>query len=177
MHVLLNFSATVDWLNTRVYRLLVWLILACVLVSALAATLRYTLSWGSNALLEAQWYMFGLVFLLCSPYTLKEQGHVRIDILSSRLAPRVRVWIDILGGLLFLLPVCVLITVDSWKFFRLAYQQNEASFNPGGLLWWPIKLAIPIGFALLALQGMSEVIKGAAALRGLRPLPEFKESH
>ncbi|NEX20818.1 TRAP transporter small permease subunit [Thiorhodococcus mannitoliphagus] len=171
MDALLRLSDFIDTLNRRVGQAAMWLILGSVLLSALTATLRYTLDWGSNAMIEGQWFMFGLVFLLCAPWTLLERGHVRVDILHNRLPPRVRVGIDILGGLLFLLPVCVLIIVDAWNYFLISFHQNEASYNPGGLIWWPMKLAIPVGFTLLALQGVSEVIKGFGALTGRRPLP------
>ena len=173
----LRVAAAIDALNTTIGRWMTWLILFCTLISALAATLRYTLDWGSNALLEAQWFMFGLVFLFCSAWTLREGGHVRIDILSSRWPPMARVWIDILGTLLFLLPVCLLIAVDAWSFFLIAYQTREASPNPGGLLWWPLKFAIPLAFGLLSLQGVSEIIKNIAILTGDRPLPEFRGGH
>jgi TRAP-type mannitol/chloroaromatic compound transport system permease small subunit len=102
---------------------------------------------------------------------------VRVDILYVRLPPRVRVWIDILGGLLFLLPVSLLIVWDGWNYFLISFHQNEASFNPGGLWWWPMKLAIPVAFALLAAQGVSEVIKGAATLMGLRPMHATPGGH
>ena len=177
MKFLLRFSAAIDALNTAIGRWMVWLILLCTLISALAATLRYAFDWGSNALLEAQWFMFGLVFLFCSAWTLREGGHVRIDIFSSRLASRTRVWIDLFGTLLFLLPVCLLIAVDSWNFFLIAYQTREASPNPGGLIWWPLKFAIPSAFILLSLQGVSEMIKNIAALTGDRPLPDFRGGH
>jgi len=177
MKFLLRVSAAIDALNTAIGRWMTWLILFCTLTSALTATLRYALDWGSNALLESQWFMFGLVFLFCSAWTLREGGHVRIDVLSSRLPSVARVWIDIIGGLLFLLPVCLLIAFDSWNFFLIAYQTNEASSNPGGLLWWPIKLAIPFAFGLLSLQGVSEIIKNIAALTGHRPMPEFRGGH
>lgn len=177
MPTLLRFSAGIDALNRWIGRSMIWLILLCVLVSATAATLRYAFDWGWNALLESQWFMFGLVFLFCSPWTLQEHGHVRIDILSSRLPPRVRLGIDILGGLLFLLPVCLLISYDAWGYFLLAYQQNEASPNPGGLIWWPMKLVIPVAFLLLALQGISEIIKSLASLTGHRPMPHFHGGH
>ena len=118
-----------------------------------------------------------LVFLFCAAWTLREGGHVRIDILSSRLPPVVRIWIEILGALLFLLPVCLLIVVDAWNYFLIAFQTREASPNPGGLIWWPLKLAIPVAFALLALQGLSEIIKNVAVLTGDRPLPAFKTGH
>lgn len=171
MNRLLGFAALIDTLNRRLGRAAIWMILVAVLLSALTATLRYLLDWGSNAMIEAQWFLFGLVFLLCAPWTLQEQGHVRVDLIYGRLPPRGRVVIDILGGLLFLLPVCLLMVVDSWSYFLLSWQQNESSMNPGGLLWWPMKFAIPVGFALLAAQGLSEVIKGLAALTGHRPLP------
>ncbi|WP_295401079.1 TRAP transporter small permease subunit [uncultured Thiocystis sp.] len=174
METLLRLSAIIDTFNRRLGRTTVWLILAAVLLSALTATLRYLLDWGSNAMIEAQWFLFGLVFLLCAPWTLQEQGHVRVDILYGRLPPRWRVGIDILGGLLFLLPVCLLIVVDAWDYFLISFHQNELSMNPGGLLWWPMKLAIPVGFGLLGAQGLSEVIKGIAALTGHRPLPDLK---
>jgi TRAP-type mannitol/chloroaromatic compound transport system permease small subunit len=177
MKFLLRIAAAIDALNAAIGRRMAWLIVFCTAISATTATLRYTLDWGSNALLEAQWFMFGLVFLFCSPWTLREGGHVRIDILSSRLPPVARAWIDILGGLLFLLPVCLLIAIDSWNFFLIAYQTREASSNPGGLIWWPIKLAIPIAFILLSLQGASEIIKNVAVLTGDRPLPEYGEGH
>ena len=177
MKALLRIATAIDALNTMIGHWMSWLILACTLISALAATLRYTLDWGSNALLEAQWFLFGLVFLFCAAWTLREGGHVRIDILSSRLPPVVRIWIEILGTLLFLLPVCLLIAVDAWHYFLIAFQTREASPNPGGLIWWPLKLAIPVAFGLLSLQGLSEIIKNAAVLTGDRPLPEFKTGH
>ena len=177
MHVLLRIATAIDSLNRWIGRAVVWLILGAVLVSAATATLRYLLDWGSNSLIEIQWAMFGAVFLLCAAWTLQEQGHVRIDIISSRLPPRARLWIDILGGLLFLLPMCLLIARDAWGYFLLSYGQNEASPNPGGLLWWPMKLVIPIAFALLAAQGVSEIIKGIAALTGARPMPGRRGGH
>jgi TRAP-type mannitol/chloroaromatic compound transport system permease small subunit len=177
MDALLRLSGLIDTVNRRIGRAAIWLVLVCVLLSALTATLRYLLDWGSNAMIEAQWFLFGLVFLLCAPWTLQEQGHVRVDILYTRLSPRARVWIDILGGLLFLLPVSLLMVWDGWSYFLLSFGQNESSFNPGGLLWWPMKLVIPVAFALIAAQGVSEVIKGAASLMGLRPLPSLPGGH
>lgn len=171
MAALLRLSTLIDTINRRIAQAAFWLILACVLLSALTATLRYLLDWGSNAMIEAQWFLFGLVFLLCAPWTLQENGHVRVDILYGRLPPRWQVGIDILGGLLFLLPVCLLIVWDGWAYFLISFRQSESSFNPGGLWWWPMKLAIPVAFTLLAAQGVSEIIKGLAALTGHRPLP------
>ncbi|MCC6134628.1 MAG: TRAP transporter small permease subunit [Candidatus Contendobacter sp.] len=177
MKFLLRLAATIDALNTAIGRWLSWLVLFCTLISALAATLRYALDWGSNALLEAQWFMFGLIFLFCAAWTLRIGGHIRIDILYSRLPSATRVWIEILGGLFFLLPVCLLIAVDSWNFFLIAFQTREASPNPGGLIWWPLKFAIPVAFILISLQGISEIIKNIAVLTGDRPLPEWQGGH
>jgi len=177
MRRLLRLCAAVDALNRRLGRAVSWLVLVCVLASALAATLRYLLDWGSNALLEAQWLLFGLIFLLCAPWTLQERGHVRVDILYAHLPPRVRVGIDILGGLLFLLPVCLLVAYDGWGYFWISFRQGELSPNPGGLPLWPMKLLIPVAFALLAAQGVSEVIKGVAALAGRLPLPRSRGGH
>ena len=177
MKFLLRVAAVIDAINTAIGRSMVWLILLCCLVSALTATLRYVFDWGSNALLESQWFMFGLVFLFCAAWTLREGGHVRIDILYTKLPPVARIWIDIIGGLLFLLPVCLLIAYDSWSFFLISYQTGETSSNPGGLIWWPIKLAIPVAFILLSLQGLSETIKNIAVLTGHRPMPHFKGGH
>ncbi len=169
---LLRFSHLIDTFNQRIGWLVQWLVLFSVCLGATNATLRYALSWGSNALIEGQWFMFGLIFLFYAPLTLQQGGHVRVDLLYNRLPPRLQVIIDILGGLVFLLPVCLLILSDAWGYAWLAIQENESSINPGGLPWWPMKLAIPIGFGLLALQGVSEIIKGVAILIGHRPLPE-----
>ena len=177
MKFALRIAAAIDALNTLIGRWMTWLILFCTLTSATAATLRYVFDWGSNALLEAQWFMFGLVFLFCSAWTLREGGHVRIDVLSSRLSSVTRIWIDLLGTLLFLLPVCLLIMVNSWNYFLLSFHTREASPDPGGLIWWPLKLAIPVAFALLSLQGLSEIIKNIAALTGDRPLPMIRGDH
>lgn len=172
MKRLLHLSSIIDTLNRRIGQATIWLVLACVVMSALTATLRYTLDWGSNAMIESQWFLFGLIFLFYAPWTLQEQGHVRVDIIYGRLPIRWRLIIDLIGGLLFLLPVCLLITWDGWSYFLISFHQNEASYNPGGLLWWPMKLFIPVGFALLAAQGLSEIIKAAASLTGHRPLPD-----
>lgn len=177
MHAFLRIADGIDAVNRWIGRASVWLILAAVLISAVTATLRYTLDWGSNSLIEIQWAMFGIVFLLCAAWTLQEHGHVRIDILSARLPPRARLWIDIAGGLLFLLPMCLLIAYDAWGYFLISFSQGEASPNPGGLPWWPMKLVIPVAFLLLAAQGVSEIIKAAAALAGARPMPARYGGH
>jgi TRAP-type mannitol/chloroaromatic compound transport system permease small subunit len=177
MNRLLRLAAAIDVVNRGIGRASVWLILACVLISAATATVRYVFDWGSNGLLEIQWFLFGLVFLLSAAWTLQQDGHVRIDILSAHLPPRARLWIDVAGGLLFLLPMCVLVAYYAWAYFLISYGQNEASPNPGGLLWWPMKLVIPVAFVLLAAQGVSEIIKATASLSGARPMPVRRGGH
>ena len=177
MRQLLRFAAAIDAVNRGIGRASVWLILACVLISAATATARYVLDWGSNGLIEIQWAMFGMVFLLGAAWTLQEHGHVRIDILSARLSPRARLWIDIAGGLLFLLPLCLLVVYDAWGYFLISLGQAEASPNPGGLPWWPMKLLIPVAFVLLAAQAVSEIVKAVAGLTGARPLPTGRGGH
>jgi TRAP-type mannitol/chloroaromatic compound transport system permease small subunit len=174
---LLRLADTIDAVNGYIGRGTAQLTLACILASAVTATLRYLADWGSNALIEVQWFLFGLVFLLCAPWTLQQNAHVRVDVLYGRLPARARLGIDILGGLLFLIPVCVLIAYHAWPFFLISFGQGEGSPNPGGLPWWPMKLVIPVAFALLAAQGLAEVIKSVAALTGHRPLPERHRGH
>lgn len=157
-------------------RITLWLVLAAVLISAGNAVARYGLDMSSNAWLEIQWYLFALVFLLGAGYTLRHNGHVRIDVLYNRWSVRTRAWIDLLGTLLFLLPVCALIAWLSWHGFEAAYAIGERSPDAGGLARWPIRLAIPVGFALLLLQGIAEAIKQAAILTGhLEPSQETAE--
>lgn len=170
MNGLLNLSRAIDRLNEGIGRFVLWLVLAASLVSAFNAVSRYLLGISSNAMLEIQWYMFALIFLLAAGYTLRHDGHVRIDILYGRLTPRVRAVIDIAGTLLFLLPMSLLILWLSLPMVAESIRINEMSPDAGGLLRWPIKLAIPAGFALLSLQGVSEIIKRIAFLRGQGPL-------
>jgi len=167
---LLALSRGIDALNEGIGRLVLWLVLAAVLISAGNAVARYGLDISSNAWLEIQWYLFAALFLFAAAYTLKHNGHVRIDVLYARFPPRVRAWIDLLGALLFLLPMCALITWLGWKSFLASFMVNEVSPDAGGLPRWPIKLAIPIGFGLLFLQGVSEAIKQLAFLTGHLPL-------
>jgi TRAP-type mannitol/chloroaromatic compound transport system permease small subunit len=136
---------------------------AC-LISAGNATSRYLLSASSNAWLEVQWYMFAAMVLLGGPYTLKVNEHVRVDVLYSAVTERARLWIDILGCLLFLLPICVILIYFTWPWFVESWRINESSSNAGGLIRWPVKLLLPVGFALMALQGISELIKRIDAL-------------
>jgi TRAP-type mannitol/chloroaromatic compound transport system permease small subunit len=164
---LLRLSALIDAINGRVGRLVYWLILVAVLVSAANATVRYSLDTSSNAWLELQWYLFSAVFLLAAGYTLLNNEHVRIDLVYSHLSPRLRAWVDLLGGLFFLLPMATVIMVLSWPMFVESAVRHEVSADAGGLLRWPVKLLIPVGFFLLILQGLSEIVKRVAFLRGL----------
>lgn len=172
MNALLGLSRRIDALNEGIGRAGMWLVLAAVLVSSGNALFRYGLNLSSNAWLEIQWYMFAAIFLFGAGYTLKHNGHVRIDILYGRWSPRTRAWIDLAGGLLFLLPTAVIIAWLGWTGFAESWAIGEMSPDAGGLSRWPIKLAIPVGFALLALQGLSECIKRAAFLAGRATLAD-----
>jgi TRAP-type mannitol/chloroaromatic compound transport system permease small subunit len=171
MQILIRISRAIDALNERVGRVVLWLILAMVLVSSANAVSRYLLNISSNAFLELQWYMFATVFLLCAGYTLRHDEHIRIDVVSSRLSRRTRIWIDIFGTVFFLLPVTLYIMWLSWPIFMNAWVSGEISGNAGGLIRWPARLLVPTGFFLLSLQGLSELIKRIAYLRGLIPDP------
>lgn len=174
MKTLLRLSGHIDALNERVGRLTYWLILVMVLVSAGNASVRYVFDRSSNAWLEIQWYLFSAVFLLGAGYTLLHNQHVRIDVISGRLSKRARAWIDVLGTLFFLLPMAIAIMWMSWPVFVQSYQLHEESSNAGGLIVWPARLLVPVGFLLLVLQGISELIKRVAFLRGLIPDPSEK---
>jgi TRAP-type mannitol/chloroaromatic compound transport system permease small subunit len=173
MKVLLTISHAIDALNERVGRTVLWLVLVMALVSASNALARYLFNLSSNAWLELQWYLFAAVFLLCAGYTLLHNEHIRIDVVSSRLSRRSQLWIDILGTLFFLLPVSIFIMWLSWPVFVNAWTSQEISGNAGGLIRWPVRLLVPLGFFLLSLQGLSELIKRIAVLRGIIPdLPD-----
>ena len=174
MTLLLKLSQWIDGLTERIGRLTYWLILVAVLVSAGNAVIRYAFNMSSNAWLELQWYLFSAVFLFCAGYALLHNQHVRIDVISGRMSKRVQIWIDILGTVFFLLPMAITIMWLSWPVFVDAYQHNEVSTNVGGLLIWPARLMVPVGFFLLVLQGLSELIKRIAFLRGLIPDPTEK---
>jgi TRAP-type mannitol/chloroaromatic compound transport system permease small subunit len=174
MNGLLMVSRAIDALNERVGRIVLWLVLAMVLVSAGNAVSRYLFNFSSNAFLELQWYLFALVFLLCAGYTLLHNEHIRIDVVTSRFSATTRAWIDVFGTLVFLLPVSLYITWLSWPIFVNAWVSGEVSSNAGGLVRWPARLVIPVGFLLLSLQGLSELIKRVAFLRGLIPDPAEK---
>jgi len=172
---LLGLSRSIDALNEQVGKLTYWLILAAVLISAGNAVVRYTVNMSSNAWLEIHWYLFSFVFLFCAGYTLLHNQHVRIDVISGQLSGRARAWIDILGTIFFLLPMAIAIMWLSWPVFLDAYQSGEVSTNAGGLTVWPGRLMLPVGFFLLILQGVSELIKRIAFLRGLIPDPTEKD--
>jgi TRAP-type mannitol/chloroaromatic compound transport system permease small subunit len=174
---LLVVSRFVDRINERVGRTAYWLVLAAVLVSSGNATVRYLFDYSSNGWLELQWYLYSGFFLVGAGYTLLRNEHVRIDIISSRLNPRMRAWIDLLGGIFFLMPMAIIIMVLSWPVFTKSLALTEYSPNAGGLLRWPVKLMIPVGFFLLAIQGVSEIIKRTAFLRGLIPDPTPRHAH
>ena len=171
MKALLALARLIDALTERVGRIVIWLVLAATLISAGNAIIRYTLGESSNAWLEIQWYLFGAMFLLGAGYTLKHNGHVRIDIFYNRFSPRGQAWIDLVGGLLFLLPMALLLAWLAWPMFHEAWITQEMSPDAGGLLRWPVKLLLPLGFGLLALQGVAEVIKRVGVLTGHLALP------
>ncbi len=167
MRGLLRVSAAIDAVNERIGRTVMWLVLVAVVVSTANAIVRKSLDTSSNAWLEAQWQMFGAVFMLCAAYTLLRNEHIRIDIVNNRFPKPVRDWIDLLGHLFFLMPFVILMQLDGWPFFWASFQIGEQSMNAGGLPQWPAKLLIPLGFLLLLLQGVSETIKRVAIMRGL----------
>jgi len=175
MHGLLRFANAVDKLNEWIGRSVAWLGLAAVLVCTANALARYALNIGSNAWLELQWYFNSAVFLLIAGYALKRNEHVRIDVINSRLSERAQAWIDILGGLFMLLPAAIIIAWFSWPSLANSWHINEYSSDPGGLIRWPVRALIPLAFTLLALQGVSEIVKRIAFLRGLLPASSFEK--
>jgi len=177
MNALLKFSAAIDGINGFVGRNVKWLILGAVLVSAGNATTRYIFNLASNAMLELQWYLYAAVFTLAAGYVLKVNEHVRIDVMSQRMTPRTRNWIDFWGFLLFVLPVTLYITLQSIPNLKETYQNQEVSANAGGLIRWPVRLMIPVGFGLLFIQALSELIKRWAYLKGLIDDPLAKGGH
>jgi TRAP-type mannitol/chloroaromatic compound transport system permease small subunit len=174
MSWLLGLSRRVDALNERVGRLLMWLVLLTTLIATGNALAKYLLGEGSNTWLEAQWYGFGAMFLLGAGYTLRHNGHVRIDVVYQRFSARGQALIDLIGGVLFLLPVAGLLVWLSWPLFAESWRLQEMSPDAGGLIRWPVKLLLPLGFALLFLQGISEIIKRIGVLTGDYVLPDEK---
>ncbi|MFO1154409.1 MAG: TRAP transporter small permease subunit [Rhodospirillales bacterium] len=166
MSLLLRLSRLIDELSARVGRIVRWLVLLAVLISAGNAVVRYLFDTSSNAWLELQWYLFAAVFLLSAPYALLTNEHIRIDVLSDRLSHQTRAWIDVIGTICFLLPFAAIVLVLSWPVFTDSFQRGEMSTDAGGLVRWPVKLLIPCCFLLLVLQGISELIKRIAFLCG-----------
>jgi TRAP-type mannitol/chloroaromatic compound transport system permease small subunit len=173
MSVLLGLSRAIDWVNAQFGVIANWLVLLACLISAGNAGMRYLFSVSSNGWLEIQWYMFAGMVLLGAPFTLKMNEHVRVDLVYGLVSERTRIWIDIICGFLFLLPICIILTYFTWPWFVESWNINEASSNAGGLVRWPVKLLLPVGFALMALQGISEIIKRIAALEHVIDI-EFK---
>jgi TRAP-type mannitol/chloroaromatic compound transport system permease small subunit len=172
--LLLKLSQLIDWLNERVGKGAFWLVLIMTVISAGNASYRFIFNDSSNGLLEIQWYLFSGVFLLCAAYTLQKNEHVRIDVISSRFSARGLAVIDIIGTIFFLLPMVITVLWLSLPLVAESYRINEYSANAGGLIRWPVKILLPIGFTLLALQGISELIKRIAFLAGRIEDPNAK---
>jgi TRAP-type mannitol/chloroaromatic compound transport system permease small subunit len=171
---LLGLSRWIDRVSEFVGRWLAWLVLAAVLVSAINASVRKAFNTSSNAYLEIQWYLFAAVFLCAAGYTMLRQEHVKIDVISGRLSKRAQIWIEILGLALFVLPLVVNVIRLAWPLVVNAYVNHEYSQNAGGLIRWPVFAMLPLGFLLLGMQAVSELIKRIAFLRGLIPDPTQK---
>ena len=171
VNALLALSRVIDAINDRIGRTVYWLILAAVLISAGNAIVRKAFDMSSNAFLEIQWYLFSAIFLLCAGYTLLKNEHIRIDVVAGRFTKRTQTWIDVFGTVFFLFPMVALILYESWPWFVRAWQSGEVSPSAGGLVLWPAKILVPVGFALLALQGLSELIKRIGFLMGIAPDP------
>ena len=174
MTPLIKLSGLIDALSRFIGRWVIWLILASTAISALNAIVRKVFNYSSNAFLEVQWYLFAASFLLAASFTLLNNEHVRIDVVVGRFSKRVQMWVDVFGFTFFLLPLCITVLYLSIPFFWQGFESNEVSSNAGGLTMWPVYLMMPLGFGLLLLQGISELIKRIAFLRGLMPDPTLK---
>ena len=174
MKALLALSRAIDAVNERVGHAVYWLVLVAVLVSAANAIVRKAFDMSSNAFLEVQWYLFSAIFLLCAGYTLLRNEHIRIDVIAGRFSRRTQTWIDVFGTVFFLVPMVLLILYESWPWFVRAWNSGEVSPSAGGLILWPAKILLPVGFALLGLQGISELVKRIAFLAGQGPDPTEK---
>lgn len=177
MGSLLKLSHLIDAFNRLVGKTLIWLILAATLVSATNAIIRKTFNVSSNAFLEIQWYLYAAVFLLGAGVTFMQNGHVRIDVLANKLSRRVRMYVDMFGIIVFLLPLCYFMISFAWPIVARAYVTGEVSGNTGGLIRWPVYALVPVGFALLGLQAVSELIKRIAFLTGIGPDPLLLGGH
>ena len=175
--MLLGVSRAIDAVSFRIGKILAWLILAAVIVSAVNAVIRKLFDMSSNSWLELQWVLFGAVFLLVASWTLLDNEHIRIDIVNERFPRWARQLIEIIGHVFFLLPMAAIVTYTSWNFFLTSFGQNEGSSNFGGLPQWPVKFLIPFAFALLFLQGLSELIKRLAIINGDLPDDRLDAGH
>ena len=177
MSALLGLSRAIDVFNELIGKLIRWLVLATVLISAVNAIVRKAFNIGSNAYLEVQWYLFAAVFMLGAGYAFLRNAHVRIDFISSKLSKRTNAIIDILGIVVFVIPLCLILITLSWPFFVNAWNTGEMSSNAGGLIRWPVYLLVPVGFGILLAQSLSELVKRIAFLRGIIPEPMSMEHH
>lgn len=175
MNFLLQLSRLIDGLSEAVGRAAIWLVLVVVVISAGNAVSRFSMNLSSNAMLEIQWYLFSAIFMFSAAYVLKKNEHIRIDVIAGRLSEKAQNWIDVFGILVFLLPMALMIAWLSWPVFMNAWNTSEYSPNPGGLIRWPVRLMMPLGFALLILQAFSELIKRLAFLTGTGPNPLAKD--
>jgi TRAP-type mannitol/chloroaromatic compound transport system permease small subunit len=171
VNALLAVSRAIDALNDLVGRIVYWLVLAAVLISAANAVVRKAFDMSSNAFLEVQWYLFSGIFLLCAGYTLLKNEHIRIDVVAGRFSRRTQTWIDVFGTVFFLWPMVALIFYEAWPWFVRAWISEEVSPSAGGLILWPAKILVPVGFFLLGLQSVSELVKRIAFLTGRGPDP------
>jgi len=177
LQALLKVSRGIDAFTRWMGKRLAWLILLAVVISAVNAIMRKTFDISSNSWLELQWVLFSIVFLLCSPWTLLDNEHIRIDIVSNALSKTTRNVIDVVGHAFFLIPLCVVMIITGGPFFMRSFEVNEQSGNAGGLPQWPAKSLVIIGFAFLLVQGISELIKRIAVMRGLIPDPHASQVH
>ncbi len=174
MQALLKLSRAIDWLNTQVGKYIIWAIFAATVISAVNAVVRKVFNYSSNGFLEVQWYLFAWAFLIAAGYTLLKREHVRIDVLNSRFPKKLQLLVEIFGLVFFLTPVCLMVLYYVVPMTLQMIASGEMSGNPGGLIRWPVWLALPLGFVLLMLQGWSELIKCIAFMRGLGPDPTIK---
>ena len=175
MNALLALARSIDAVTSRIGRTFAWLILVAVIISALNAVVRKAFDYSSNAYLEVQWYLFSAVFLVCSAWTLQLNEHIRIDVVYGRFSRRTQILIDLFGTVFFLLPMVLLVLYKSIPWFVAAFQSKEISPSAGGLILWPAKLVVPVGFVLLLLQAYSEIVKRIAFLKGIARDPALKE--
>jgi TRAP-type mannitol/chloroaromatic compound transport system permease small subunit len=174
---LLKLSRGIDSFTKWIGKRLAWLILVAVVVATVNAIIRKSFDVSSNSWLELQWLLFSIVFLLCAPWTLLDNEHIRIDIISNMMKKKLRDWIDVVGHIFFLIPLCIVMIITGGPFFMRSVEVNEQSSNAGGLPQWPAKSLIIIGFTLLLVQGISELIKRIAVMRGLIPDPHATQVH